>query len=311
MLISSPSRVYRNWVADSRRWNAYRPRDGDIVIATYPKSGTTWMQQIVGLLIFQSPEPRKIGEISPWLDRRTADGADSLMGRLDQQSHRRFIKSHVPFDGMPIYEEVRYIHVARDGRDACLSYHNHCLAFIEQRLAEFDTAGLGDETIRRPYPRAPGVPREFFARWLTEGVGSEVDGTPFGSWFNCERSWWSERARLNVLMVHYRDLKTDLEGEMRRVAGFLDIDVPEQLWPSLVKAATFDEMRRQGEILQPIMGRNLKGGSDTFFQRGENDRWRGVLTDEDCAAFAKLCHERLEPDCADWLLHGKLDLGRA
>src|SRR5262249_58154642 len=49
--------VYRTWMIDSRRWSAYRPRSGDVIIATYPKCGTTWMQRIVGLLIFQSPEP--------------------------------------------------------------------------------------------------------------------------------------------------------------------------------------------------------------------------------------------------------------
>ena len=70
MLVRPATRIYRSWVADSRQWNAFRPRKGDIVIATYPKSGTTWIQQIVSLLIFQSPEPRPISEIAPWFDRR-------------------------------------------------------------------------------------------------------------------------------------------------------------------------------------------------------------------------------------------------
>jgi aryl sulfotransferase len=184
MLVRSPTRVYRSWAADSRQWNAYRPRSGDIVIATYPKSGTTWMQQIVSLLIFQSPEPRPISEIAPWFDRRELENTpQSVMSGLDQQTHRRFIKSHVPFDGMPIHDDVKYIHVARDGRDACLSYHNHCLAFGERALERLDKLGNCDETLAGPYPRAPGDPRAFFHRWMNEGLNGDPDGMPFGSWW--------------------------------------------------------------------------------------------------------------------------------
>ena len=307
MLIQAPRRIYRSWVADSRQWNDYRPRSDDIVIATYPKSGTTWMQQIVSLLIFQSPEPRPVSEIAPWFDRRELeDTPDTVMSRLDQQTHRRFIKSHVPFDGMPIHDEVKYIHVARDGRDACLSYHNHCRAFGEHALARLDKLGFADATLVRPYPRAPEDPREFFLRWMNEGLDGDPDGMPFGSWFNFERTYWAERHRSNLLMVHYRDLKADLLGEIRRIAGFLDISVPERLWPSLLRAASFEEMKRHGNQLQTTIARALIGGAETFFHKGENDRWRGVLKADDLVAFETKVRERLEPECSAWLKAGRL-----
>src|SRR5215217_3232741 len=56
-------RVYRTWVVDSTRWDRYRPRPEDVVIATYPKCGTTWMQRIVDLLVFQTPEPRSMSSV--------------------------------------------------------------------------------------------------------------------------------------------------------------------------------------------------------------------------------------------------------
>ena len=307
MLQRAPTRDYRNWVADSRRWNAYRPRIDDVVITTYPKSGTTWMQQIVSLLIFQSPEPRPIADIAPWLDMRAlARTPEAIMADLDAQTHRRFIKCHVPFDGMPIYDEVKYIHVARDGRDACLSYHNHCLALGEPIIAAFDEIGRADPTIRRAYPRAPADAREFFRRWMNEGLDGETDGMPFGSWFGFEATYAAARKMPNVLMVHYRDLKADLAGEMRRVAEFLRIAVPAEAWSELIKAATFDEMRRVGNVLQPTIERVMVGGTSRFFQHRKNDRWNGILSAQDVELFEERLRVCFEAEWADWLQFGRM-----
>jgi aryl sulfotransferase len=70
MLVEPARREYRSWTIDSRRWKYYRPRPDDIIIATYPKCGTTWTQQIVSLLVFQTPEPKPVMQISAWIDRR-------------------------------------------------------------------------------------------------------------------------------------------------------------------------------------------------------------------------------------------------
>lgn len=306
---STPAaRIYRTWISDSRRWNAYRPRTGDVVIATYPKCGTTWMQQIVGLLVFQSPEPRPVGEIGAWLDRRL-DPLDEILARFEAQSHRRFLKSHMPFDGMPIHDDVRYIHVARDGRDACLSFHNQVTRFRGETLRQLDAEGMADEWIGRPFPEIPADPRDFFQKWLREGVAGAEDGTPQLSYFDLERTYWQARHRANLLMVHYRDLKADLDGEMRRVAGFLDIPVDEAIWPSLVQAATFENMRRDGAVLAPRAMKLFSGGPADFFQKGENDRWRGVLSEDDLAAYEQKVERRLSPSCGHWLRHGRREVG--
>src|SRR3712207_1978961 len=144
MSVRPARRVYRTWVLDSRRWDHYCPRAGDIVIATYPKCGTTWMQRIVSLLVFQTPEPQPIMQISPWIDRRFPELAEAMAARIEAQTHRRFLKSHLPFDGLPIYDEVKYIHVARDGRDACMSFHNHALSYTAQMQEALEKSGLED-----------------------------------------------------------------------------------------------------------------------------------------------------------------------
>jgi aryl sulfotransferase len=301
MPVESAKRVYRTWIIDGRNWSHYRPRAGDIVIATYPKCGTTWMQRIVGLLVFQSPEPVPVMEISPWIDRRFPEPVESVMARIEAQEHRRFLKSHLPADGLPIHGEVRYIHVARDGRDACLSYHHHAIGVTSKMLEGFDQAGLADETIRAPFPRIPEDPADHFRRWLTcSAVAGDEDGLPAMSFFNTERTWWERRHRANVLLVHFNDLKRDLEGEMRRIADFLGISVAPGLWPALVEAAAFEAMRRDGAILMGRVAEIFRDGSTHFFHSGTNQRWRGVFREDDLALYqAKL--GRLPPDCARWV----------
>jgi aryl sulfotransferase len=298
-------RVYRSWIIDSRRWDRYRPRPGDIVIATAPKCGTTWMQRIVSLLIFQTPVPLPIMEISPWIDRRFPAPIEAVMAQAEAQRHRRFLKSHLPSDGLPLFDEVRYIHVARDARDACLSYHNHSLALTPEVIRAMDRVGSEDETLARPYPRPHPDPRIFYRRWMAMGLGDADDGWPILSLFDLVQSWWNERHRPNVLLVHYSDLKRDLAGELRRIARFLDIEVAAERWPALVDAARFETMRRDGSVLLGAVAGMFTGGANRFLQRGENNRWRGVLTEDDLALYrAKLA--RLTPDCASWLQHGSL-----
>ena len=82
--LSRPAtREYRAFAYDSRRWANYKPRNDDIVIATYPKCGTTWTQRLVSMLVFASPAPRPIAEASPWLARRFGPGAAEVLAKLE------------------------------------------------------------------------------------------------------------------------------------------------------------------------------------------------------------------------------------
>ena len=231
-----------------------------------------------------------------------------MEARIEAQAHRRFLKAHLPADGLPLFAEVRYVHVARDGRDACLSYHHHGTGLTRETLERLDRVGLADEMLARSYPRFPADPADYFHRWLTEGVvPGHVDGSPLMSFFHFERSWWGERHHPNVLLVHYSDLKADLAGEMRRVADFLGIAIPTKLWPELVQAAEFDAMRRDGEALMGSVATMFQGGAERFFYQGANGRWRGIFRQEDLALYAAKVAADLPPACARWLAHGRSD----
>lgn len=311
MLIRPAEREYRSWTIDSRRWAGYRPRPGDVVIATPPKCGTTWTQQIVGSLVFQDATPRPIPAVSPWVEQRFRASAEETFALIDGQTHRRFLKSHLPIDGLPLYDEVKYIHVARDGRDALLSMHNHFTGFSPQTLARFEQIGRDDPLLRRPYPVPPADPIAYFRDWMRLPVHPDANlPGAFPSLFWIVRGFWAERARPNLLLVHYSDLKADLDGEMRRIAQFLDIEIDEEVWPQLVKAASFESMKAAGGELMP-QARNMfgEGGADRFFHKGETGRWKRLFDDEDLAAYDAKVAAELTPNLAAWLERGRLGAG--
>ena len=308
-LVSEPKYERRSWSHDSRRWAHYRPRPDDIVIATSAKCGTTWTQQIVSLLVFQSPSPRPLFESSPWIDHRIRP-IEQVIAGVEAQDHRRFLKSHLSFDAMPIYDEVRYIHTARDGRDAFMSWHNHSRNYAPMVLEMFDAAGLSDETIGAPLPRAPESPGEFFDTWIMESPEAEkCNDFSCSKFFELEKSYWRERARSNLLLVHYNDLKADLDGEMRRIAAFLDIEIPENLWPELVDAARFETMKKNGAQILPQATMAWDKGYERFLFKGTNERWREALSAGQLARYDARVKAELSPDLANWLANGRLKAG--
>jgi aryl sulfotransferase len=310
VLIRPAQREYRTWSTDSRLWANYEPRPDDIVIASGAKCGTTWTQQIIAALVFQDARPRRLSDLSPWLDARFYRTSEETFATLRAQTHRRFIKTHLPADGLPFFGEVRYVHVARDGRDAALSMHNHATGVSPAQVAAFDRIGLEDPAVGRPYPRFPASPTEFFHVWITTpAVAGHTEGTPHPSYFDVVASYWAERRRPNVLLVHYNDLRADLDGEMRRIASFLDVAVDEAVWPSLVASAGFEAMRAAGDTLMPMTRAMFPDGADRFFHKGESGRWRGVFADEDLALFDAKTRRRFSPGLAAWLEAGRHHAG--
>lgn len=92
--------------------------------------------------------------------------------------------------------------------------------------------------------------------------------------------------------------------EVHLIAEFLEIDVPEHAWPGIIKAVSFTEMKRQGELYAPGGGQFFKGGAQTFLHKGTNGRWRDVLSDEELALYDAACGRALTSDCREWLENG-------
>jgi aryl sulfotransferase len=287
-------RVYESHNLNSRGWDGYTPRVGDIVIATALKAGTTWMQTIVGNLIFQDrPMPSSLWQLTPWLDARGGSPVEKL-ARIEAQTHRRFLKTHLPLDALPYFPTVRYIYVGRDGRDIFMSLWNHYRHLKSEVLSWLQ------------YPPCPEDIHEFFQMWIAKSwYAWEHEGFPFWSLFYHLASWWTYRHLPNILFVHFNDLLADLEGQMRIVARYLEIEVDEALWPMLVDRATFETMKANAEHVVAGGGDFLVGGARQFLHKGTNGRWRGVLTQEELDRYEAVAKARLDLESKRWLAHGQ------
>jgi aryl sulfotransferase len=304
---ATPERIheYRNHHLDSMRWDHFRVREGDIVVTTAYKAGTTWTQRILAALLFGADaNDRGLMDVSPWVDARFHGPVESLMESLEAQTHRRFVKSHLAADGLRFFPEAKYVVVGRDTRDVFMSLWNHYSANTDLAYSLFNDA----ERPGAEFPRCPDDPRDLWPLWIGKGwFDWEPDGWPFWSHHHHLSTWWQLRDLPNVHFMHYRDMLADIEGEMRRLAAFCEIDVDEGRWLSIVHAVSLDAMRAEGRRLtegEDPAAMIFVGGTDRFFYKGTNGRWRDVLTDDDLALYDRAA-ATLDPELRAWLEGGR------
>jgi aryl sulfotransferase len=303
--------TYQNHALDSTRWHCYQPRSDDVIITTSLKSGTTWMQEIVGQLIFlghDSPEggqkPR--GRSSIWFEPVWSP-LDEQIGELESQQHRRFIKSHLPLDGLPFFPQVQYIVVGRDARDVFMSLWNHHGNYTPGFLEMLNSlpGRAGD-----PMPTCPQDIHEFWHDWVTRGWFEwESEGYPYWGNMHHTHTWWEYRHLPNILFVHYNDLLADLAGEIQRIADFLTIPLVNDALSQITQAVTFDAMRdRAVEAEDPNRSSAFKEGVKTFFFKGTNGRWKDVLSADELTLYDRKAASVLAPDSRAWLEQGRTAL---
>jgi len=279
---------------DSTIWNDFKFRDDDIVIATYAKAGTTWLQQIVAQLLFGGDSDLAVAEMSPWMDLRVPP-KEMKLPFVEQQTHRRFMKTHLPVDALRFSQKAKYIYIGRDGRDVVWSlYNHHATANQTWYDALNETPGRVGPPIEPPSEDI----REYWRDWV------ERDGHPFWSFWENVRSWWEIRHLPNVLLVHFANLKQDMPGEIRRIADFLDIPVNESTWPAILEYCSFDWMKKNASKSVPLGGAFWDAGAEVFINRGVDGRWRDTLTTEQSSNYEALAETELGSDCSQWLASG-------
>ena len=289
------TREMHNHHFDSTIWNDLPFRDDDIVISTYAKSGTTWTQQMVGQMLLGPDPDLEVAELSPWLDLRIPPKAVKLP-MVEAQTHRRFLKTHLPLDALVFSPEAKYIYIGRDGRDVVWSMYNHHVNANQMWYEALnDTPGRVGAPIEPP----PADIRQYWREWL------DGDGHPFWPFWENVRTWWEARHLPNVLFVHFSNLKRDMPGEMRRIAAFLDIPIDETRWAQTIEYCSFDWMKRNATKTVPLGGAFWDAGAQVFINRGVNGRWAQILEPDEVAEYEARAERELGFECARWLATGE------
>lgn len=177
----------------------FQPNSSDIIIGTYAKCGTTWLQQIThGLRTRGSMDFDDITTVTPWITI-----AHNLGWDLDapQVAEPRIFKSHLTWYDIP--KDCKYLCSLRNPTDAFISFYR----FFEGLYFEPGTISLEDLFNWR-YPR--------------DKIAEK------GYWYHLN-SWWEQRSNSDVLLICYEDMKDDLGGTIQTIADFMDIELDDEL----------------------------------------------------------------------------------
>jgi hypothetical protein len=277
---------------DNARWDGFVFRSGDVVIAAPSKSGTTWTQLLVALLVFDGPDfPAPLGEISLWMDQQVRP-VEEVHATFAAQDHRRFIKTHTPLDGVPIRDNVFYVCVGRDPRDAAVSMVHHSNNLDRDRLSV-----LLDKEIRGPQ----GTLEERMQRWL--------DGGPFPAWsaralIDHYATFWEQRHLPNVGLFHFQEYLDDLPRAVHRLAGFLDIPISPGRAAELAAEATIDRARSRAAEVVPDVHLGLFKDATAFLRSGRSGDGVAAMTAEQLERYERIMEEHAPPDLTRWIHRG-------
>lgn len=251
----------------------YSPLDGDIIISSYPKTGTTWVQYIVLQLLHGPdclPSLNEITvEVAPHLEVTGSSAAEKL-------SSPRFIKFHLPYQLTPKNKNAKYIYTIRNPKDTVVSYYQY---FLELGL-EFHPFDV------------------FFDRFMIGDVG-------YGDFFEHLLSWYPHKDDDNVLFVCYEELLCDTRKQILRIAKFLGdkyleaVKEDEELLNKILENTSFKYLKSKVllKIPDPINNSselNWNINDETaFFRKGVRGDWKNQLSGEQCRRMDNKTTEKL------------------
>jgi len=208
----------------------------DVFICTYAKSGTTWMQQICLQLLHGPLEDfTDIGEESPWIETR-------LNLSFQPKRYPRIFKTHLPFELVPrrrgASTECRYIFIDREVKDLVASFYKHLHDFGAPVAADLDT----------------------FVGAFTKG---HMPQGPYDTFLHGWKTNAPQELGSRVLITSFEKMKKDLEGTIREVAAFLQVDLTESLLAETKRMSTFDYMQKYSDKFslprERLLSQHLRG----------------------------------------------------
>ena len=280
-----PKEEFSGVLSDASRWAHIEIRPGDIVVNTPPKSGTTWVQSILAMLIAGDVGVDADTSMkSPWIDIKFRP-IEEVNARLGAQDHRRQMKSHTPFKALPWWDGVRYVCVYRHPIDVHFSFRKHVQNMAFDGLDAF----------------YPDDPRESFRLFLE---GCDPDATPLDTLVAHYRCSLARQGRENLLLLHYRDMLADLSGAVAGIAAHIGYDGPSTFLDDVTEAASFSSMRSHAARFAPGAGTGFWHDDTGFFDSASCNKWQGVLSDADLTDYDARIGALLSAEDRVWLEWG-------
>ncbi|XP_051928054.1 sulfotransferase 1 family member D1-like [Hippocampus zosterae] len=246
--------------------SAFCPDPSDILIATYPKAGTTWTQEIVDLLLHngnaeacrRAPTPVR----SPFLEICSPPPIPSGIQLLEKMAPPRIIKTHLPIQLVPTgfwEKKCKTIYVARNAKDNMVSYYH------------FDRMNMTQPE--------PGPWEDYIQKFMRGEL-------PWGSWYDHVKGYWQEREKRNILYIFYEDMKEDPRREVERIMKYMDLSLSDDVVGSIVELTTFKNMKENPMANYTCIPENVFDQSiSSFMRKGEVGDWKNHFTPEQTAEF--------------------------
>lgn len=242
-------------------------RAGDICFGSFPKSGSTWLSQILLLLINggQNPDHGSLREHMIWAESSWPFPVP--IERVTAMDSPRIFKSHMPWSmavgGDPLSQTAKYIYIARNPKDVCVSYYHF----------ETGKAWAGDFKCS-------------WDRWFELFLDGQIQR---GNWFDHVLGWWNQRHADNVFFLTYESLLLDFDQQVSELAGYLGIEVGHDLLTNVARLSSFDHMK-SSEFSNMHNVEQL----ETFYRKGEIGTWKQQFSEEQCRRFDELVEQRLD-----------------
>jgi len=241
-------------------------KDGDVFIVTYPRSGTTWTEQMVHLLVNKGEQgEQRLTDAVPWLET-LPHRPNSMIEFLEAMPQRRLFTSHLPYPLMPPIDNTtaKIVYVARNPKDVAIStyFHNQSKGGYE---------GSWDE---------------YFQLFLYSDVG-------FGPYFDHVLPWWQASQKdKNILFLLYENIKHDHAGNVAKLASFLDIQTDSQLIETVVRLSSFQSMTSNETTNFDWIPQ--KADKPKHFRKGDIGDWRNHFSPEQSQQMDDLFMKRMK-----------------